>query len=48
MSFKEQFTDYIHELQDNICNSLEQIDGKAKFEQECSNHNLCFNGLLCS
>ena len=34
MSFKEQFTDYIHELQDSICNSLEQIDGKAKFEQD--------------
>jgi coproporphyrinogen III oxidase len=31
---REQFTAYIHELQDEICAGLEKIDGKAKFEQD--------------
>jgi coproporphyrinogen III oxidase len=34
MNLKERFTDYIHGLQDKICAGLEQIDGKAKFEED--------------
>lgn len=34
MSIKEQFTDYIHTLQDNICAGLEGIDGKSKFVED--------------
>ncbi len=31
---KEKFYTYIQELQDTICNKLEEIDGKAKFQQD--------------
>lgn len=31
---KEQFTEYIHQLQDEICAALESIDGKAKFQED--------------
>lgn len=31
MSIKEQFVNYIHNLQDKICAGLEGIDGKSKF-----------------
>lgn len=31
---KEKFYTYIQELQDTICNKLEEIDGKAKFKQD--------------
>ena len=34
MSFKEQFADYIHVLQDTICAGLEGVDGKAKFIED--------------
>ncbi len=34
MSIKEQFTSYIHNLQDSICAGLESIDGKAKFIED--------------
>lgn len=34
MSIKEQFTDYIHSLQDSICAGLEGIDGKSKFVED--------------
>lgn len=34
MSFKEQFADYIHGLQDTICAGLEGVDGKAKFIED--------------
>jgi coproporphyrinogen III oxidase len=30
-SFREKWTGYIHQLQDNICQALEAIDGKAGF-----------------
>jgi len=30
-SFREKWTGYIHQLQDNICQALEAIDGKARF-----------------
>ena len=33
-SIKEQFTKYIHTLQDQICTGLEKADGFAKFEQD--------------
>ena len=31
---KEQFTSYIHQLQDSICAALEQLDGKAMFVED--------------
>jgi coproporphyrinogen III oxidase len=31
---KEQWIDFIHRLQDNICAALEQADGKAKFKED--------------
>ncbi len=34
MSFKDQFTAYIHALQDTICAGLEQVDGTAKFVED--------------
>ncbi len=34
MSVKDQFVQYIHELQDAICAALEQVDGKAKFMED--------------
>lgn len=34
MSIKEQFTDYIHGLQDSICAALEAVDGKAVFVED--------------
>lgn len=33
-SIKEQFTDYIHNLQDDICSALEEIDGRASFLED--------------
>lgn len=33
-SIKEQFVDYIHDLQNRICASLEEADGKAKFIED--------------
>lgn len=34
MLTKEQITDWFKSLQDNICKSLEQEDGKAKFQED--------------
>ncbi len=34
MSIKEQFTNYIHSLQDTICAGLERADGSAKFQED--------------
>lgn len=34
MKFKDQFTAYIHDLQDDICEGLERVDGKATFFQD--------------
>lgn len=34
MELKEQFVDYIHNLQDAICAGLEGIDGKATFKED--------------
>ena len=34
MSFKDRFTNYIHDLQDTICAALEQADGKATFVED--------------
>ena len=34
MSVKEQWIDFIHELQDRICSALEQVDGTAKFAED--------------
>jgi coproporphyrinogen III oxidase len=34
MSVKEQFTSYIHELQNTICAALEQLDGRATFGED--------------
>ena len=34
MSIKETWTEYIHELQNRICSSLEQVDGKATFAED--------------
>jgi coproporphyrinogen III oxidase len=34
MSVKDQFVQYIHELQGAICAALEQVDGKAKFLED--------------
>ncbi len=34
MLTKEQIADWFKELQDNICRSLEKLDGKATFEQD--------------
>lgn len=34
MQPKEQFTDYIHELQNRICTAIEASDGKAKFQED--------------
>jgi len=31
---KESITNWFKELQDNICNSLEEIDGKSKFQED--------------
>lgn len=31
---KDKFYAYIQELQDTICNKLEEVDGKAKFQQD--------------
>ena len=32
--FREQWIEFIHELQDKICEALEKVDGKAKFMEE--------------
>ena len=31
---KDQFYTYIQQLQDQICKGLEDIDGKAKFQED--------------
>lgn len=31
---KEQFTDFIHQLQDDICKAVEDADGQAKFQED--------------
>lgn len=33
-SYKEQFITFIHNLQDDICQKLEDVDGKAKFKED--------------
>ncbi|RYZ44662.1 MAG: coproporphyrinogen III oxidase, partial [Chitinophagaceae bacterium] len=33
-SVKEQFVDYIHDLQNRICAALERADGSAKFFED--------------
>jgi hypothetical protein len=33
-SYKEDFTQFIHSLQDEICAALEQADGLATFKQD--------------
>jgi coproporphyrinogen III oxidase len=33
-SVKEEFVDYIHDLQDRICAALEEVDGSAKFVED--------------
>lgn len=34
MNIKQIWTDYIHDLQNRICSTLEQVDGKAKFMED--------------
>ena len=34
MDIKANFITFIHELQDDICNKLEKIDGKAQFKED--------------
>lgn len=34
MSVKDQFIQFIHQLQDDICTALENIDGKATFRED--------------
>ena len=34
MTIREQFTDYIHKLQDEICQGVEAIDGEATFQED--------------
>lgn len=34
MTIKEQFTSYIHDLQNSICAGLEEVDGKSKFIED--------------
>jgi coproporphyrinogen III oxidase len=34
MSVKDQFVQYIHNLQDTICSGLERVDDKAKFAED--------------
>jgi len=34
ISYKEKFIDFIHDLQDEICTSLEEIDTVAKFKED--------------
>jgi coproporphyrinogen III oxidase len=34
MGIKEQWIQFVHELQDDICGALEQADGKAKFFED--------------
>lgn len=34
MNTKEKFTAYLHELQNRICAKLEEVDGKAVFEED--------------
>ena len=34
MNIKDEFTNYIHNLQDRICQALEEEDGKAQFEED--------------
>ena len=34
MSIRQAFTTYIHKLQDRICSHLEEIDGKAHFQED--------------
>ena len=35
MNIKETFTKHLFDLQDQICRSLEDVDGKAKFVLIC-------------
>lgn len=34
-TFRERWISYIHTLQDTICNALEELDGKARFKEDC-------------
>ena len=34
MNIKETFTKHLFDLQDQICRSLEDVDGKAKFVED--------------
>ena len=34
MNIKETFTKHLFNLQDQICRSLEEVDGKAKFIED--------------
>ena len=34
MNIKETFTKHLFDLQDKICRSLEEVDGKAKFVED--------------
>ncbi len=33
-TLKERFTDYVHDLQEEICQALEELDGKARFKED--------------
>ena len=35
MDIKQNWVDYIHGLQDKICSALEDVDGKARFFEDC-------------
>src|SRR5690625_7817022 len=34
MSVKERFSEYIDNLQDEICSAIEQLDGRARFRED--------------
>ena len=34
MSLKQDFTTYIHTLQDRICQKIEELDGMATFQED--------------
>jgi coproporphyrinogen III oxidase len=35
MDIKQNWIDYIHDLQNRICSALEEVDGKARFFEDC-------------
>ena len=48
MNVKDNFTQFIHQLQNTICQTLEKVDGKAKFVEDVWQRSEGGGGISCA